>query len=281
MTRRTRTIPVALVLALAFGIAAGQEGADEAQRDTAETGTSETASFDEEIVVRGRSRAMIRMQIQLAEEAVYARFNDINSNDEFDIHCRREILTGSNIPRRVCQPNLWRNALREAGQETTRAFQGSSAFSSAQFQAEALYKNRLMTEELERLVRQDDQLRNAVTRLASLTGEMNEQRGERTLPAAAAARVVNAEDEPLPYGATVMANVWIRREPWSHELTYRIFTIANVFGDIEALELHCANQSERIAFEEGAEWSVPDGWDDCSVTVEADPGTTFALYEFE
>lgn len=231
--------------------------------------------------MRGRSRAMLRLQIQLAEEAVYDRFNEINSTDEYDIVCRREILTGSRIPRRVCQPNLWRTALRRAGVETARSMQGSYALSASQFQAEALYKQQLMADELRQLAREDKELQEAVVHLAQLTGATDDPGGRRTLPATAADRVVNADDQELPYGASIMANVWVRRKPWNYALTHRIFTIANVFGTIESIGLDCEDQSDEIVYEQGAEWSLPDGWTSCELTVAAEPGTTFSLYEFE
>lgn len=276
MTTLARSILGLLLAGPVCGLAAGQDTGDSAIGPQ-----EETASFDEEVVVRGRSRAALRLQIQIAEEAVYARFNDINSNDEFDIHCYQEVITGSKIPRRVCQPNLWRTALRRAGVEAARAMQGSYALNGAQFQAEAMYKRSLMVDELQRLAREDEELQRAVVNLARLTGAASEQRGRVRLPASAADRVATADEEVLPYGAAVMANVWVRREPWTHALTHRIFTIANLYGQIESIDLDCGDQSERIEYEPGAEWSLPDGWESCEVTVAANPGTTFALYEFE
>jgi hypothetical protein len=44
----------------------------------------------DEIIVLGKSWAEIRAQIQRAQEAVYDRFNEINSNDEFDSGRRDE-----------------------------------------------------------------------------------------------------------------------------------------------------------------------------------------------
>jgi hypothetical protein len=259
--------------------AAAGPGVD-ANSDAAQADESQAETYDEEVLVLGRSRAFLRIQIQLAEEAVYDRFNEINSNDEFDIHCRSEVYTGSKIPRRVCQPELWRTALRRAGEESTRALQGSFAFPAAQFQNEALYKSHLMEQELRRLIQEDEQLLQAVTHLANLTETINEHDGTTRLSPTASETVVSADEEPLPYGAQIMASVWIRRDPWEHRLTHRVFTIANVFGDIRAVDLDCGRQSSRIRFEPGAEWTLPDGWEDCSVTIEAEPGTTFALYEF-
>ena len=88
---------VALRTAFAVAVCAlagvGRVAADEEAAPAAETG----APADEEIIVRGRGYGDLRRQIQLAEELVYARFNDINSDDKFDIHCFERPMLGSRI----------------------------------------------------------------------------------------------------------------------------------------------------------------------------------------
>lgn len=237
-------------------------------------------AVDAEVVVRGRSRAALRIQIELAEEAVYERFNEINSKDEFDIHCRFQLLTGSKIPRRICQPNFRRAAEAQAAQETVHRLQGGFALPAAMFQAEALYKHDLLAEEMRRLAIEDDELSRALARLANLTQARAEGRA-LPVPQTSAARIATAEEESLPYDASLRADVLIGREPWSHVLTQQTFTIANVFGKIEALEVECRERTARLPYEPGAEWTVPDDWGTCSVFVDAAPRTTFSLFEFE
>jgi hypothetical protein len=48
----------------------------------------------------------LRIDIERAAEAVFARFNEINSTDDFDIHCRLEKVYG--LLRRSCMSNSWR-----------------------------------------------------------------------------------------------------------------------------------------------------------------------------
>jgi hypothetical protein len=65
----------------------------------------EAAALLEEIrVVGDRSFFAIRFQIRDAEESLYAMFNELNSSDEFDIHCETIRITSTNIPRRICEP---------------------------------------------------------------------------------------------------------------------------------------------------------------------------------
>src|SRR5690606_21331891 len=86
MIAAKRRIPTVVALAccgwgvatVGLGQESGQTVADSEPR----------ALVGEEFIVHGRSPAELRVQLELAEEAVYARFNEINSSDEFDFRCR-------------------------------------------------------------------------------------------------------------------------------------------------------------------------------------------------
>lgn len=234
---------------------------------------------DEEVVVRGRSRAALRAQIRLAEDAVYERFNAINSDDEFDIVCRREVRTGTRIPQRVCQPNFWRDALADAGEETTRGLQGGVAFGAQQFQGEALHKQRLLGEEMRRLAAEDEQLLEALARLMTLDQAMAERGGSRGAAAASGERGAS-DAEALPYDAASVTDARIGDERWSHELTQRTFTIAHVHGEVRAVEIECGARSAQLEYEAGVEWTLPDAWEGCRLLVDAAPSTALSLYEF-
>lgn len=261
--------------ALAWGTAFGQPDGDSG----ADAGAS--SRVDEEVVVRGRSRAVLRAQIQLAEEAVYARFNEINSDDEFDIHCRRVTPIGSNISRRQCEPNFWREVQARAGQETVLALQGSSALPPEMFLAEGLFKYQLLDEEMQRLAAEDEELRRSIIRLVRL---MEAERGD-ALPATfflTASIQEKAGETELPYDAALRTSVRIGRDPWSYTLALQTFTIAHVYGEIRRVEVQCdGRRKQRLRYEIDVEWTVPEAWAPCELTVRATPGTTFALYEFE
>jgi len=62
-----------------------------------------TRSVIEEITVRGeRTIYTLRLEIESAETEVYNLFNELNSNDEFDVTCKEVRYTGSHISRRTC-----------------------------------------------------------------------------------------------------------------------------------------------------------------------------------
>ena len=130
----------------------------------------QAAGVIEEVIVRGQTPGALRIQIELAEEAVYDRFNEINSNDEFDIHCEEVAFTGSRMLTRFCQPNFWHATEEAIAYETVRLLQGS-AFSmpTGIFRGEAHYKRQLMREEIERLAREDEEFLEALRHLYLLT----------------------------------------------------------------------------------------------------------------
>jgi hypothetical protein len=250
-----------------------------AERPSA-TGADTAPAVDDEIIVRGQTRADLRLRIQMAEEAVYDRFNEINSNDEFDIHCRQEMLTGSNISRRVCQANFWRDAQSRAGEETVRALQGSYSLNAQQFLAEAIYKRRLLNQEMRRLATEDPELGQALARLGTLEQAIDTGKLPQALSKTASVEKTSGA-QALPYGAALEADVRIGRQPWKHPLTQRTFTIANVHGKITSIGVECHGKKERLTYDAGVEWTLPDEWGACTVAVEAPTSTTFSLYEFE
>lgn len=262
---------IALACAPAFG--------QPSSATSAPANTPPGVDADEEIVVIGKSPTEIRAQMQIAEQAVYDRFNDINSNDEFDIHCHREALTGSNVLRRVCQANFWRNAEAHAGAETVRSLQGSAnTIDPAEFLAEAQYKRRLLTEEMQRLASQDEELQKDLWRLGNLKQALD--RSEKASSGTASVEQTAAQGA-LPYDAALAADVRIGRKPWTHMLTERTFTFAHVNGTIEKVDVKCRGRNEALQYEPGAEWTLPADWGACSLRVDAPRGTTFSLFQFQ
>ena len=61
----------------------------------------------EEIQVIGaRTFFSLRMQIVEEENKLYGMFNELNSNDDFDIECENIAPTGTHISQRVCEPRF-------------------------------------------------------------------------------------------------------------------------------------------------------------------------------
>ena len=118
---------------------------------------SQPAANADEVVVEGRK-----------PENVYDRFNALNSNDEFDIHCFKQAPTGSNIPLRRCAPNFVVEAEAQAAQNTMVGARGRADARTHGDTTVLEQKSKALTEEIQRLAREDAQLMRDLVRLDEL-----------------------------------------------------------------------------------------------------------------
>jgi len=266
----------AVTVAVLFGAAALRSVAVGGEADADQASSAATAP--DEIIVLGRINEL-RIQLQRAEEAFYERFNEINSDDRFDIHCRMETRIDSHIPDRVCIANSWREQDANYGQALLREWRGETGNIPQQYRAEQLGMHQLLREEMRRLATEDEQLHEAVVQLGDAQRAYAEATGGgnfRTL-----SREVMPGPDGLPFGAQKVFEVLIGREPWTHPLTHRTFTIGGVSGEIHKLRLDCEQGSSAIEYQAGVDWTLPSGRSACKLRVDAKRDTTFVLYEFE
>jgi hypothetical protein len=233
----------------------------------------------DEVVVIGKSPGQLRAEMENAEVAVYDRFNELNSDNQFDIHCRRDVPINSHIAsRRVCQANFSRDEEARAAQARLQELQGGAAVNPQIFLNEEAHKRELLRQEMRRVAAEDDAFRKSLVRFADLKKAFD---GAMHDPARTKSAEQTASQEALPYGAALAADVHIGRRPWRHALTERTFTFAQLQGELTRLEVACAGRIEQLTYVESAEWTLPADWHDCELRVEAPHGTTFTLYEFE
>ena len=181
----------------------------------------------------------------------------------------------------MCQANFWRSAQAAAGAETVRAMRGETAVPAEIYYAEAFIKDEVLVDEMRRLAAEDEELRRAMVRLANVSAAL--KRGTIPAPSADATleRDRTADGGALPHGASRIVDVRIGRDPWRHALTSRTFTIAQPDGAISAIDVECAGGAEQLAWEAGAEWSLPEDWGACTLIIQAPRGTILALYELD
>lgn len=75
----------------------------------------------EEVVVRGRRTLFgLRKELEGAREHVWEIFNEINSDDDFDITCTNAARTGTRLTRRACRPQYADIATSRAGKALAR-----------------------------------------------------------------------------------------------------------------------------------------------------------------
>jgi hypothetical protein len=65
----------------------------------------ESNSLLDEVVVRGKRVKLAEMRKELLqlEDRFYSRYNDLNTSNDFDIHCVNEARTGTRFIKRSCR----------------------------------------------------------------------------------------------------------------------------------------------------------------------------------
>lgn len=67
---------------------------------------------------------------------------------------------------------------------------------------------------------------------------------------------------------------------WVHDLMRRAFSMADVNGDIAALDVRCERGTRRYTtYPDDDVWLVPESWGKCGLYVNGERGTTFTLVE--
>src|SRR5262245_14670952 len=122
----------------------------------------------DEIVVPGRRPANLRVEIEKLEGAVYERWNALNSNDELDIRCFKQAPTRSNIPLRRCAPNFVIQAESQLAKDSINSARGTGNSQNTDYLVAMEQKQRQLTEEMQRIAREDEQFMRDLTRLDEL-----------------------------------------------------------------------------------------------------------------
>ena len=240
----------------------------------------------EEIVVLGKALEELRVRIENAEDVAYARFNEINSDDRFDVYCYERHSSTSQIERRSCLSNAWREADATFADATVRSIQsgaggvGSFGYSHIpqQYRAQQLRERGLVVDEMRRLSEEDPDFKAAMMRLGEAYQALEAVAGPR--PEWTLYREVDTRDESLPLGSRRF-DVRVGSAPWRHPLTARTFTIAGVGGRIRDVRVECEATEAELEYQADVDWTIPQAWGACTVQVSAKRGTTFALYELQ
>ena len=233
----------------------------------------------EEIIVRGRSYDELRAQIRIRQDAVFARFNDINSDDAFDIHCTMDPAFGSRILERRCRSNSWREHEASFAQAWMRKMDGFTGADTEGYRAEQLRMQGLLKEEMRRLAYEDPELGAAVLQLGQAMQALQLRTGARA--SWTMFRETPANGGELAFNAERVFEVQVGLAPWTHYLTYGTFTLDSVSGTVRAIEVNCEQGSREVDYEPAVEWNVPPDWTGCVLVVRAKRGSTFTFYEFQ
>lgn len=118
MYRYIPQLALLLVLAPAMLPAAAQQPSGDATADEAAADILPGEEIIDEVTVLGiRELADLRAEVIAAEDVVFDLFNDLNDDDRYDIICKKETRIGSQIPKRICQARLFRDAVAAQAEE--------------------------------------------------------------------------------------------------------------------------------------------------------------------
>ena len=88
------------------GIISSTQAADQSA-ETTSTATDGSDALPYQVVVKGRiSRLRLRNMIEEVEEDFFAKFNELNADDAYDVYCYKYTPTMSHISKRICEPRF-------------------------------------------------------------------------------------------------------------------------------------------------------------------------------
>ncbi len=134
----------------------------------------ETNTTIDEITVMGvRELGQLRAELVRAEDDVYATYNELNDDDDYDIICKLQAPIGSQIKRRVCQARLYRDALAAEVEDED----GSILFITPKLNAKK--HNQILREKMRKVASENPQLVVALRKRLALQQRFDRERDKR------------------------------------------------------------------------------------------------------
>jgi len=69
------------------------------------------------------------------------------------------------------------------------------------------------------------------------------------------------------------------RQHWNHYLARKSFTIANITGKLNSVDIRCDNHFSTYNVDHEKKWEIPASWGKCQLFVKGEQGTKFNLVE--
>jgi hypothetical protein len=135
---------------------------------------------EEQVIVRGQmSPSGSRRRVDAAVEETWGAFNEMNSDDQFDVHCRYEARTGTRIPQHVCRPQFLDDATSRGAAAMLQLDKGSSFGLQQVEAARAYYMQQRLEGELRGLATSDPAIREQLGTLDEQLERYEEARGSQ------------------------------------------------------------------------------------------------------
>ena len=143
---------------------------------TAQQEADAQAPLPEEITVTGeRNLYILEEQMRDAQLAVYDIYNDLNTDDTYDIHCDWEEPLGTNIRHWVCRPGFIEEATYARGQDFMGQLMGFAAAVTLNPELENTRHMPILIEKMQSIVDESPELESAMRRHIELMQAYNQR----------------------------------------------------------------------------------------------------------
>lgn len=131
----------------------------------------------EEVEIIGqRQLFMLEEQLLEAEDAVYALYNELNTDDLYDISCVWEKPLGTNMRHRVCRPGFIDRAERSRGQEFMSGITGMGFTTGTSVELDHERHNPILKRKLEEAVENSPELADLMMHHQELKSALDERK---------------------------------------------------------------------------------------------------------
>jgi hypothetical protein len=131
----------------------------------------------EDITVIGQnSIGSLRYEVDRAADRMYEVYNELNTHDDFDIHCQWNAPTGSRIKRKLCTPVYVKNLQAKATQYALYDMDNSGMTGLYIDYTEIAINDAKLRENMKRLILENPSLFDAVVEHVELREELKRQR---------------------------------------------------------------------------------------------------------
>ncbi len=121
----------------------------------------------------------LRHRLRAVDEQFFARYNELNSNDDFDMICKRETRIGSQIPRRVCLSRLHRAMISESSTDVAEDMADGTDNAIVDESPSWNRKHyREVRADIGRVLKEDEQLRGIVRDRRNILAEIDRRKGK-------------------------------------------------------------------------------------------------------
>lgn len=125
-------------------------------------------AIDEIIVIAPQSVAAIKAQIVRVERKMYGLYNEMNTDREYDIYCRREGVYASRRKERVCLPQFEHGVLEESWNDL------STWTGAGRPEAELRAKREILRQKMIDFAEQNPALKDAIFERARLQRSLSD-----------------------------------------------------------------------------------------------------------